>query len=445
MNYYDNQTYYDILGVKKDASLENIMKARDRLKYGSSDDRVPFTMWNKIDKAYDILSNSETRREYDKSLENNELNFDSLNIGDTPNDNLVEVNSNPSVIEPQKNDVIASVPDELQQRGDTISQLEEPQNAQESTDMVPLYSPKDEEKKEEPLEQTINDNLDDKENTLNDDEEDRVEEVEQQTIDNNDSILRNDIFEKLKFKPSDNSSFKDFNSVNTIRNAKKVGLGVAAFASFLTPIGPLVSTVAVGGIIYLINKRVKKKVKKAKLTKESYTGIITEVQTTESRLIEESNNRLMANIDRLLQSDYNDAKLQKYKLSFENQVELLEKMVENRKNTKKQKGLLTSRELRIQALKGQLHKAKKKLKYIDKNIKRDELIDSIGAENVNFNSKLMKNLTIGNKYLQFKDFHQKIKLQGGPLKSVKNFIASKKAMPDELKQDIMEEQQARYR
>lgn len=442
MDYYDRQTYYDILGVKKDASLENIMKARDRLKYGSSDDRVPFTMWDKIDKAYDILSNSETRREYDKSLENNEMNFNNSNFGDTSSTDSIEVNSNSSVIEPQKNDVIASIPDELQQSGDEVSELEESQTAQESTDMQPFYSPKYEEKKEESLEQTVNDNLDDNnENTLNDDAEDRVEETKQQTIDNNDSALRNDIFEKLKFKPSDKAEFKDADSILTGKKikmvAKFVGAGALAF-TVLNLYG--VGLLAAG---YFINKKVRKKAKKAKLTKESYTGIITEVQTTESRLIEESNNRLMENIDRLLQSDYSDVELQKYKLSFENQVELLEKMVENRKNTKKQKGLLTSRELRIQALKGQLHKAKKKLKYIDKNIKRDELIDSIGAENVNFNSKLMKNLTIGNKYLQFKDFHQKIKLQDGLLKSVKDFMVSK--IPDELKQDIREEQQARYR
>ena len=71
MDYYTNQSYYDILGVKQDASLENIQKARERLKFGDSDDRAPFSMWGKIDEAYNVLSNSERRREYDKTLEEN--------------------------------------------------------------------------------------------------------------------------------------------------------------------------------------------------------------------------------------------------------------------------------------------------------------------------------------------------------------------------------------
>ena len=69
MDYNQNRTYYNILGVEKDASLDSIQKAKDRLKYGGPDDRVPFNMWAKIDEAYSVLSNSEKRKEYDKKLE----------------------------------------------------------------------------------------------------------------------------------------------------------------------------------------------------------------------------------------------------------------------------------------------------------------------------------------------------------------------------------------
>lgn len=69
MDYYSNQSYYDILGVKQDASLDSIQKAKDRLKFGDPDDRAPFSMWDKIDEAYNVLSDIEKRREYDKKLE----------------------------------------------------------------------------------------------------------------------------------------------------------------------------------------------------------------------------------------------------------------------------------------------------------------------------------------------------------------------------------------
>jgi len=69
MDYYSNQSYYDILGVKQDASLDSIQKAKDRLKFGDPDDRAPFSMWDKIDEAYNVLSDIEKRREYDKKIE----------------------------------------------------------------------------------------------------------------------------------------------------------------------------------------------------------------------------------------------------------------------------------------------------------------------------------------------------------------------------------------
>jgi len=69
MSYYDNQNYYDILGVKQDATINNIKEAKDRLKFGDPDDRAPFSMWEKIDEAYKVLSDPLKRAEYDKSLQ----------------------------------------------------------------------------------------------------------------------------------------------------------------------------------------------------------------------------------------------------------------------------------------------------------------------------------------------------------------------------------------
>ena len=69
MDYYKDQTYYDVLGVPRDASFYSIEKAKDRLKFGSQEDQVPFSMWGKIDEAYYVLSDPDRRREYDRKLD----------------------------------------------------------------------------------------------------------------------------------------------------------------------------------------------------------------------------------------------------------------------------------------------------------------------------------------------------------------------------------------
>ncbi|MBQ2946442.1 MAG: hypothetical protein IJE04_01135 [Bacilli bacterium] len=78
MDYYKNQSYYDILGVTEDATLESIEKAKNRLKFGDAEDRAPFNMWDKIDEAYKVLTNREARSEYDKKLEMERKNISSF-------------------------------------------------------------------------------------------------------------------------------------------------------------------------------------------------------------------------------------------------------------------------------------------------------------------------------------------------------------------------------
>lgn len=68
MDYYDNQTYYDILGINPNSTIDNIEKAKNRLKFGGPDDRAPFRLWGKIDEAYNVLSDPIKRAEYDKTL-----------------------------------------------------------------------------------------------------------------------------------------------------------------------------------------------------------------------------------------------------------------------------------------------------------------------------------------------------------------------------------------
>lgn len=406
----DNQTYYDILGVKKDASLENIRYARNRLKFG--EDSVPFWMWEKIDKAYDVLSDSEKRKEYDKNIEVDSYGqpfFKDSSIDEIPNDlgsdyfEQIETSSvKNSQEEPNKSPENIQVNDNF---GDDFNDNEQTKNSNSSQD--------DEPNKEQKLEE--------------------ISELKNQTQNHS---ISNELPEKLRFKLNEDAKFKDANSVMSSRKRNRI----IKYAV----IGGLVFVLNVGGIVtvgYLISKKRKNKNEKPKLTKESYTGIISEVQTTESKLIQESNQKLKDNIDKLLEGNYNHVNLQKHKLNYENQVELLEKMVEVRESTKKQKGQITSGELRIKALKGQLKSAKKDLKYINKKLENKELIDSIGVENVNLDSKLSKNLTIWNTKLQAQNQLQKIKLQGGFKSVAKNFIINNFRNPLKEQIELEEEEQ----
>lgn len=96
MDYYRRQTYYDVLGVESNATVDNIEKAKNRLKFGGPDDRAPFSMWGKIDEAYSVLSDSEKRAKYDKHLkEETEEIAQSPTITNNPNpQSIVQDNEN---------------------------------------------------------------------------------------------------------------------------------------------------------------------------------------------------------------------------------------------------------------------------------------------------------------------------------------------------------------
>lgn len=67
-----NENYYDILGVDRNASQEEIKRKRNELSVKLHPDKEPATwatdLMKKINEAYETLSDSEKRRKYDSIL-----------------------------------------------------------------------------------------------------------------------------------------------------------------------------------------------------------------------------------------------------------------------------------------------------------------------------------------------------------------------------------------
>lgn len=162
MDSYNNQTYYDILGVSENASLNNIQKAKDRLKFGNADDRAPFWMWAKIDEAYSVLSNHDKRKEYDEKLlteRNNSgsyeinSNVDEIKKGtveDVIENNLTKQDNNPTpIINLEDNEIKVepsplSIEDKQQNKNE---QLPEDNSKDYTSPFIPNISQKNEKEK----------------------------------------------------------------------------------------------------------------------------------------------------------------------------------------------------------------------------------------------------------------------------------------------------------
>ena len=80
----NDKTLYEILGFSKNGynnngekvSFESIERAKNRLLYGDGiEGAVPFWLHSDINRAYDVLSNPTSRREYDESLLANDISF----------------------------------------------------------------------------------------------------------------------------------------------------------------------------------------------------------------------------------------------------------------------------------------------------------------------------------------------------------------------------------
>ena len=340
MDYYTNQSDYDILGVTEDASLENIHRAKDRLKFGDSDDRAPFHMWAKIDEAYNVLSDPVKRREYDKKLDEEKNIYSNSNhdisshsdYDDTPKFEEVKIEKLPE---------------------DLVEELED--------------------KREEKVESGV-DNIDNNE------------------VDQNEYDL-NFVSE---FKPEE----KEIKSKIGLAKPLKVALSVAGT---LVPFAAITMLAAPTGIASMIGAGVVglaasiasgvtiRKLQKIRLQKNDKPKKITKISTPETMEFENYRQALDKDINRLLSEPHNNYKLEISRVKYENQIDLLEKILEIKLNKKIKKSETLKHKLDVIATKMQLETAKQNLTKVNQKIneyEKEQGLSKVNKELIEVNQQL---------------------------------------------------------
>ena len=181
------------------------------------------------------------------------------------------------------------------------------------------------------------------EESKNDDSK-TYEEIYQSNLDN----VRNETMFKTepKKEKTEESKFKKI--------GKYVGGTLVGFA-VMGPIG------AVGVALWMKNHN-KKKLQKGEKSKK-----IKKVTTEEIEIIEQYNKILDKEINRLLSEPHNSYRLEICRAKYENQVNLLAKLLELKINTKPSKGIIKYK-FEIMSLKNQLDTARKNLSSIKERI-----------------------------------------------------------------------------
>ena len=354
MDYYNNKNYYDILGVKEDASLENIERAKNRLKFGDSDDRAPFSMWAKIDEAYSVLSDSEKRKEYDEKLKGLTDIYSSSDFSGatTSSEEPTEVVEEPQVQDEEPTEVV-----------------EEPQvQDEESTEVMEEPQVQDEESTEVMEEPQVQD-------------EEPFESIEEPT-NVTDKPQKEDGYD-LKYVSPYSSGLNNHPVLDAVgKGAKKVGgallYPVKKLVKLLkTPAiyagGALVGYAVIGpvGVIggLVATKLIRKLSKgKLKLVRDKKPKKISKVAIMESQAREE----YLANLDReindLLSKPHNNYKLEILRVKYENQIKLIQQILEINLRKKLKKGEFVFHKLKIMDIKMQLDSATKNLEKINEQI-----------------------------------------------------------------------------
>lgn len=291
MDYYSNQTYYDILGLPKNGinekgekvSLDSIRRAYEREKWQQ------FRYFDdNLEKAYSILSDPEKRKEYDRKLE----------------EGTIEIEQSPQLEKATPKEATSEevTPEEVTPEEVTP---EEATPEKETPEMEDVYS-----------DSTKNPNI-------------------------------------VPFTPVEKKQTKEGGS-----KLKTIGkyVGGIAIGSLLGPIG------VVTAIVWL------KKHKKVKLQKDKKTKKITKISTKELGMIEQYNQTLDQQINKLLGEPHNNYKLEINRLKYENQIKLMEELLKHKLSKEVKKSQMLKHKLDLVGTKIQLETAKKNLEKIEKDI-----------------------------------------------------------------------------
>ena len=331
--------YYKILGITPEASLENIRKARERelaQNWSNPMGRV------EIERAYSILSNPESRREYDEKLKK-ELNEAELAKRNARTSSEFERANREFdfYVDPQQ------LEEEQSKESEKNIIVEEPTEVVEKKEEVVEEKEEATEKKEETLDEK------DKSTHKKEEAEDIYSSSDHEIHnlleeDNNKKVY--DYIIPIQQKDKESSTSKEFTKLQK-------GLIYGGSLLLVGIPGPIIA--------YIAMKKLKGK--KLKLHRNKHKKM-TDIKTQESKLIEEYNQNLDTQINTLLAQPHNNYNLQIAKTRYENQIELLKKRIELKMNETVKRGGLTKYKLECVALHNQLRIEQKKLKTVNSKI-----------------------------------------------------------------------------
>ena len=309
---FSNTRYYEILGVTHDASFESISRAKDRLKFGDDDDRVPFSEWAKIDEAYNVLYDPDKRKEYDKFL-----------AQQTEEVTRAQAEAEEAARAQAEAEEAARAQAEAEEAARAQAEAEEAARAQAEAEEAARAQAEAEEAARAQAE--------------------AEEAARAQAV--------------TPFIPV-NQKFKNMSFENKLKIiGKHTAVSIVAL-----PIGGPIGVIALN--IWMAKRKGKIKLQKDKKPKK-----ITEVKTSELQAFKQYEEKLNQEIDKLLAEPHNDYKLEINRKKYENQIELYKKILEIRlsKNLKSKFDIFKNK-LEVMSVAKQLESASKNLEKVSKKI-----------------------------------------------------------------------------
>ena len=370
----DFKDYYKVLGVTYDASQSSIERAymRQLPTYMS-----PVNRLDELNEAYRVLHDVSRRTEYDNELKKR-LNERDIALGNATS--AVEYNSVLSTY-PQVSPMRPVEPAKDPEKVDPtkpVDPVDDPEKVESTTPADPVKDPgkadptkpADPAKDPEKVESTTPaDPVKDPEKVDPTKPADPAKDPEKKDQKNPDN----------KDKPEDELG-KNKTEKKPITNGVKTAIMLGSFFTLGLP-----GTVIAGIIIHRHNK-------KCKLYRKDKGIVCSDIQSKETKLIEESNKRLEEQIDKLLSEPHNSYKLEASKIRYANEIELLKARIELKRTQKVKKGQLTKYKLELAALDMQLERANKNLKDIEQKIssydKEENGLKRINDEIVKVQGKL---------------------------------------------------------